>query len=160
MIEKADVGIILGASVYSDKRVSPVVNDRIESAVLLYKNKKVGRLLISGDHAERYYNEVDTIKFWLLKNDIPLSDIYIDPSGFSTYESVYRAKKVFNVQNAVIITQSFHLPRALYLARYWKISAQGFVADQRIYKHARYFLFREYLARVKDFFYIYVLNQE
>ncbi|MDH4263756.1 MAG: YdcF family protein [Spirochaetia bacterium] len=157
-VKKADVGIILGAAVYSGNRVSTVVGDRIESAIELYREGKVDKLLISGDHAERYYDEVNTIKFWLLKNGIPPGNIEMDPSGFSTYESMCRARNVFNVNSAVIITQSYHLPRALYLARRLGISAQGFGADQRLYKNAKRFLMREYLARAKDFIYIHILK--
>jgi len=154
-INNADAGIILGAAVYSRKRVSTVVSDRIEAAVQLYKMGKIKKILISGDHGERYYDEVNTIKFWLLKNNIPPEDIFLDHSGFSTYESIMRARKIFGLQNVVIITQSYHLPRSLYLAIHWRIIAQGYAADQRIYKKAKWFMIREYLARVKDFFYIH-----
>lgn len=157
-IRKTDAGIILGAAVYSDKRVSHIVNDRIESAVELYKTGKIEKLLISGDHSEKYYDEVNTIKFWLLKNGIPEKDIYMDHAGFSTFESISRSRNVFHLQNAVIITQAFHLPRAVYLAKQYGISAQGFVADQRSYKNIRWFIIREALARVKDFFYVHVIN--
>jgi len=152
---KAEVAIILGASVYPGKRVSSVVNDRIESAVRLYEAGKVKKILVSGDHRERYYDEVNTIKYWLLKSHVPLSDIYMDHSGFSTGESIYRARVLFGFDNAIVVTQAFHLPRALYLARYWGISARGFSADRRIYKSARWFMAREYLARVKDFYYVH-----
>jgi len=150
-MKNSAVGIILGASVYPGRRVSPVVSDRIDSAVMLYKKGKVRKLLISGDHSQKYYDEVNTIKFWLLKNEIPPRDIYMDHSGFSTHESINRARKIFKIKNVIIITQAFHLPRALYLAKRQGISAQGYVADQRMYKNSLWFNLREYLARVKDF---------
>lgn len=157
-IKTSDTGIVLGASVYSGGRVSRIVNDRIESAVRLYREGKVKHLLVTGDHRGKYYDEVSTIKLWLIKSKIPVEKIIMDDGGVSTYESIYRAARNHNIKKAIIITQRYHLPRALYIANRYGISAQGFVADQKSYTHVFWFYVREYLARVKDFFYTLFLN--
>jgi len=157
-IKKSETGIILGAAVYGNKYASPIVLDRIITAANLYKAGKVRNLLISGDHRQKYYNEVRVIKNLLLARNIPEKDIMLDHSGFSTYESIFRAKNVFGVKDAVIITQSFHLPRAVFLAQRQGMDAQGFCADRRVYRNNLWYIFREYLARVKDFFYVDVFR--
>jgi vancomycin permeability regulator SanA len=149
-ISSSETGIILGASVYKDK-VSVIVKDRIDTAVNLYNHKKVSKILISGDKTERFYNEVKTIKLWLNKANIPDKDILLDYSGFSTYESMFRAAKRLKIKNAIIISQKYHLPRAVYIARSFGINSQGLSADRVTYKKIVWYEFREIFARLKDF---------
>ncbi len=154
----AQAAILLGAGVYSGRRVSPVVYDRILAAVELYRSGRVGKILISGDHGTPYYDEVNTIHHWLRKKAIPERDIFTDYAGFSTYDSIVRAKEVFEVQTAILVTQEYHLPRALHIASSLGIDAQGLVADRRGYQRIARYTAREIPARVKDFFYVKLLR--
>jgi SanA protein len=156
-ISNSEVGIILGAAVFKE-RVSPVLKDRIVTTVDLYKRGKIKKILVSGDHGQKYYDEVNAIMHWLQKYEIPRSDIITDPSGFSTSESILRAQKIYHVRNAIVITQEFHLPRALYIAANSGMSATGLCADRRRYKNIQWYTVREYLARVKDFFKVRLIN--
>ena len=147
-----DCVIVLGAGVRADNSVSDVLRDRLDTAIELYKNGVVPKLLMSGDHGKKEYDEVNAMKNYVLeKTNIPSDDIFMDHAGFSTYESIYRARDIFEVDKAVIVTQKFHLPRALYIARLLGINAVGVEADMHRYKGYKYFEFREFLARVKEF---------
>jgi SanA protein len=150
-IKPAYTAILPGAGVYSNKRVSAIVYDRIIKTVELYKKRKVLRILVTGDHGTRYYDEVNTIKYRLEKLGIPERIIFTDHAGFSTYDSIYRAAAIFQVKSAIIVTQDYHLPRAVYLAGKHNIKAQGYPADRRKYLHILRYRLREYLARIKDF---------
>lgn len=150
-VSNAQVAIILGARIYSNNGVSAVVYDRLIKAVELYKEGKVKKILISGDHGQVEYDEVNTIKSWVLKYGVPEEDIFMDHAGFSTYESMYRAKAIFQIESAIVVTQRFHLARAVYLARKQGITTQGYAADRREYLHMSYNKRREFAARTKDF---------
>lgn len=113
----SDIVMILGASVYSDKNLTPVLRDRAVTALDLYRQGKVKKFLVTGDHTDRYYDEVGPVKEFLLKNGVPERDIHLDDSGIDTYNSMYRAKHIFEVRSMVVVTQNFHLSRAVYLAR-------------------------------------------
>lgn len=154
----AQAAVLLGAGVYSGKRVSPVVYDRIIAAVELYRAGRVGKILVTGDHGTPYYDEVNTIHHWLRKKEVPERDIFTDYAGFSTYDSMVRAREVFAVESAILVTQEYHLPRALHIASSLGIKAQGLVADRREYRHIARYTAREIPARVKDFFYAEVLK--
>jgi len=154
----AQAAVLLGAGVYSGRRVSPVVYDRIIAAVELYRAGRVGKILVTGDHGTPYYDEVNTIHHWLRKKGVPERDIFTDYAGFSTYDSMVRAKEVFAVESAILVTQEYHLPRALHIASSLGIKAQGLVADRREYRHNFRYAAREIPARVKDFYYTEVLK--
>lgn len=157
---EAQTAIVLGARVYSSGNVSAITCDRLLSGVELYKAGKVSKILISGDHGKKEYDEVNTMKHWILRHDVPEEDIFMDHAGFSTYDSMYRAKAVFNVKSAIVVTQDFHIARAVYLARKNGIQASGYPADKRPYLHMMYNQSREFLARVKDFFKVNVFYPE
>ncbi len=142
-------GIILGAKVYSNGGLSGMTKDRADTAIALYQQRKISKLLVSGDHGQKNYDEVNTIKDYLLSKGIPASDIFLDHAGFDTYDSMYRAKKIFQVDSAVVVTQEFHLPRAVFLAREMGITAVGAKADIQNYGHMERVLVREWIARVK-----------
>lgn len=144
--------LVPGAKVYSSGGVSAIVYDRVVKAAELYKKKIVKRILVSGDHGSRYYDEVNTMKKHLVKLGVPERDIFLDHAGFNTYNSVIRAKKIFLVKDLVIITQRFHLSRAVYIARKNGLNAYGYICDRRKYTHKYLNKIREYLARVKSFF--------
>jgi SanA protein len=145
------VAIVLGAKVSSSGTPSDYLQDRLDMAIKLYRNKKIKRFLLSGDHGQTNYDEVNSMKSYLIKQGIPTTEIFLDHAGFDTYSTMVRAKKVFQVNDAIIVTQEFHLPRAVYLARSKGIQAYGVIADKRIYIALKTLKIREVLARVKAF---------
>ncbi len=146
---KADAAIVLGARVYQSGALSPVLADRLDTGIQLYKEGKVKKLLLTGDHGQTTYDEVNNMRLYALGQGVPEEDIFMDHAGFSTYESMYRARDVFQVKTAVIVTQEFHLPRALYIARALGLKASGVRADKREYIGEDYLRFRELLANTK-----------
>lgn len=141
--------IVLGASVSKDGDLSPVLADRIQTAIELYHSGKVQRFLLSGDHGRKQYDEVNSMKYFLLANGISSKDIFLDHAGFDTYNSLVRAKKIFDVDKAIIVTQNFHLPRAVYIGRSIGLDTYGVKADKREYRNMYKLQFRELFANVK-----------
>lgn len=123
------VALVLGASVYSDGTLSPMLEQRAKTAYDLYKSGLVKKLLVSGDNRAPSYNEVIPIRKYLLESGVPAEDIFTDFAGLNTYDSVYRAKKIFGVHDLLVVTQSFHLPRAIYAARHVGLNAYGVSAN-------------------------------
>ena len=123
-----EVAIVLGASVI-DGKPSPILAARADMAIQLFEDGKVSKILVSGDNGELTHDEVTPVREYLLAAGIPDSDIFLDHAGFDTYSSMYRAIKVFDATSATIVTQDFHLPRALYIARHLGLTAYGVVAD-------------------------------
>ena len=121
--------LVLGARVWSNGEMSDIFKDRVKTAINLYKENKINKILVSGDHGSVGYNEVGAAKKYLLENSIPKEDIFLDHAGFDTYDSVYRARDIFEAKSLVIVTQNFHLPRALYIAKALGVSACGVSAD-------------------------------
>ncbi len=148
-IPSAKTGIILGASVHSDGKLSPILEDRVETAYQLYKQNKIENFLVSGDHRTDDYDEVNAIKNYLLKKGVPPEDITLDHAGFDTYDSMFRAKAVFAIEDAIVITQKFHLPRSLYIARNLDVKYKGFEAAPRAYTSSETIKRREQLANFK-----------
>ena len=151
-----DCALVLGARVYKSGALSPMLADRVLTGVELYKNGVVPKLIMSGDYENKDYDEVGPMKDFALGQGVPNQDIDIDPAGFSTYDSMYRAKNVFAVRRVIIVTQKFHLYRAVYIARAIGIDAYGIIADRRDYQNLWYNSVRESLARVKDFFVVLI----
>lgn len=149
VVPHAQTGIVLGAKVYTDGRLSDITRDRAQTAIDLYEAGKIDKILVSGDHGQEEYDEVNTIKDYLISNGIPDTVIFLDHAGFDTYDSIYRAKSIFLVESAIIVSQDFHLPRALYLADQLDLDAVGFSADMREYRGAARNDLREVVARVK-----------
>ena len=148
--EDYEYAIVLGASVVNG-RLSHMLEDRIKPAVSLYKSGKVSKLLLSGDYQSDDYNEVGAMRRYALESGIPDEDILLDYSGFSTYETVSRAKKLFGIDRAVIVTQRYHLYRALHIARSFGMDAVGADAALRGYRGQIFRNMREILALDKDF---------
>lgn len=151
-LEKAQCVIVLGAKVYSEDSLCAVLQDRVDYAIRIYKTGKAEKLLFTGDHGRTEYDEVNAMMNYAVLEGVPKEDIFLDHAGFSTYESMYRAKEVFCVSNAIIVTQKFHISRAVYTAERMGIEAKGVNSDPRKYLNATYDALRESLARVKDFF--------
>ena len=145
-----DCILVLGCQVKADGVPSHMLEDRLRRGVELYKNQTAPKLLMSGDHGQDNYNEVGTMKQYAINAEIPSSDVFMDHAGFSTYESLYRAKEIFGVQKVVIVTQEYHLYRALYIAEQMGIEAYGVSADYRTYWGQTKREIREILARCKD----------
>ena len=149
-LENVDCIIVLGAGIWGDKP-SPMLEDRLLQAIQLYKNNVSSKIIMSGDHGKQNYDEVNIMKDFAIENGIPSEDIFMDHAGFSTYESIYRAKEIFGVKKIVVVTQKYHLYRALYIAKKFDIEVYGVGADPRQYVGATYRELREILARDKDF---------
>ncbi len=147
----ADCVLVLGAKVYSDGRLSHMLEDRMSFGVDLYKSGAGRKILASGDHGQTEYDEVNSMKQYAVDNGVPAGDVFLDHAGFSTYESMYRARDVFQVKKVVIVTQGYHLYRAVYNARALGLEAYGVASDPRTYVKEVYNNVREFLARVKDF---------
>jgi SanA protein len=138
-----------------------MLEDRVVSAVELYKAGKVKKLLMSGDNSERYYDEVSAMRKRALELGVPSDDVVRDFAGFRTYDSVYRAKEVWDLKDMTIVTQRFHLPRSLFLADKLGVDADGYVADKRKYGElsVKKVRIREFWARAMAVADIYVFNQ-
>ena len=149
-VDHAQVAIVLGALVYAKPgKLSPVLQDRVDTAIALYKAGKVDRLLMTGDHGQQNYDEVNSMRVYAEAKGVPDEHIFLDHAGFNTYDSMARARRVFMVDSAVVVTNQFHLDRSVFLARSQGIKAQGVVADMRPYSDANYNDQREFLARCK-----------
>jgi len=141
--------IILGASVHADGKLSPILKDRVDTAIKLFRNHKVEKFLVTGDHRSDDYNEVAAMVGYLEDKGIDKNLIISDHAGLDTYDSMYRAGNVFGVENAIVVTQEFHLPRALFIASNLGFDYLGFPADQRAYKTEYRLKQREKLANFK-----------
>ena len=145
-----DCIIILGAGIVEDKP-SHMLEDRLSEGIKLYQNNISDKIIMSGDHGREEYDEVNVMKNYAIQKGIPSENIFMDHAGFSTYESIYRARDIFKAKKVVIVTQKYHLYRALYIANQLGIEAYGVGADPRQYVGKIYREIREILARNKDF---------
>ncbi len=142
--------VVLGAKVHKGGRLSDMLRDRMDTAIALYRDGKVSKLLLSGDDSGEW-GEVTYMKAYAIQNGIPEEAILEDPEGYSTYETMYRAKKVYGLDSIVAVTQKYHLYRAVYIAKDFGMQATGAPADLDVYSGQLYRDFREILARIKDF---------
>ena len=149
-LKNVDCILILGAGIWGDKP-SPMLQDRLDEGVKLYKEGIASKIIMSGDHGREEYDEVNIMKEYAINKGVPSEDIFMDHAGFSTYESIYRAKEIFDADNIVIVTQEYHLYRALYIADKLDINAHGVNSDPRKYSGQTFRELREILARNKDF---------
>ena len=150
-IEDIDCILILGAGIRGNNP-SPMLEDRLLEGISLYQNKVSPKILASGDHMSKYYDEVNVMKDFLVGHKIPSQDVFMDHAGISTYDSIYRAKYIFEAKKVVIVTQKYHLHRALYIAKNLGLEAYGIASNPRPYRNQFIREIREYLARTKDFF--------
>ncbi len=150
-----DCILVLGAGVWGE-RPSHMLEDRLLRSIELYKNGASDRLLMSGDNGRPDYDEVNVMKQFAINAGIPSEHIFMDHAGFSTYESLYRARDIFLAKKIIIVTQDYHLYRALYIAEKLGLDAYGVSSDYRTYIGQEYRDLREILARVKDFFYVII----
>lgn len=148
-----DCILILGCGVLANGEPTAMLTDRLLCGIDLYQRGLAPKIIVSGDHGTIDYDEVNTMKNFCIAHDIPDSDIFMDHAGFSTYESLYRARDIFQADNIIIVSQNYHLYRAVYLAQALKLDAIGVGSDLRNYRGQSYREFREILARNKDFVY-------
>lgn len=146
-----DCILVLGCGVRADGTPSDMLADRLRRGVELYRAGAAPKLLMSGDHGRTAYNEVGAMKEYAVEEGIPSEDVFMDHAGFSTYESLYRAKEIFGAERIIIVTQEYHLYRALYIAEEMGLEAWGVDADYRAYMGQTVREVREVLARAKDF---------
>jgi SanA protein len=139
---KSQVVLIPGAAILKNGSPSPIFLDRVDTAIELYKSGKASKILVSGDNSTLSHNEVNPVRLYLLSKDIPDQDIFLDHAGFDTYSTMYRARDIFGVSSILISTQSFHLPRAVFIARWLGIKAYGVDSDEG------HILFRNYVREM------------
>jgi SanA protein len=147
-VPQARVAIVFGAGLYRDGSAGPVLSDRVETAVQLYEQGKVEKLLMSGDNRFIEYNEPEAARQYALQRGVPDEDIVLDYAGRRTYDTCYRAKHIFGVDEAILVTQAFHMPRALFLCNWFGVESTGVESDNRYFlKRSRaYWNFRETFA--------------
>ena len=151
----APVILVLGAGLTSDGVPSDILRDRLTVALALYNEQRGEKILCSGDNGQEQYDEVNAMRIWLLEHGVAAEDIFLDHAGFDTYSTMVRASQVFGVTDAIVITQDFHLPRALYGAYAQGIHVQGVSASLQPYVKESLFTFREIPARIKMFFTVF-----
>lgn len=149
--EKADCILILGAGV-KDGKPKPMLRDRLLAGIELYKSGAAEKIIMSGDHGRADYDEVNVMRAFALEQGVSAEDIFLDHAGFSTYDSVYRAKNIFGAENIIIVSQKYHLYRALYISEKLDVKAAGVSANLNTYGGQLKRDIREIIARDKDFF--------
>ena len=149
-LQDIDCIVVLGAGVWGENP-SPMLEDRLLEGIKLYENNVAPKIIMTGDHGREEYDEVNVMKKFAMDKGVPSGDIFMDHAGFSTYESLYRAKEIFEADKVVIVTQEYHLYRALHIANELGIEAYVVNSDPRQYVGATYREIREILARNKDF---------
>ena len=148
--ERYDCILVLGAGVWEGNKPSPMLEDRLLKSIQLYQAGIAPKIIMSGDHGTESYDEVNVMKKYAIDHGVPSEDIFMDHAGFSTYDSVYRAIHIFEVKKVLVVTQEYHLYRALYIAKQLDLSADGVAAEKIAYSNQWIRDLREVLARDKD----------
>lgn len=149
---KADCIMVLGAGIRDDETPTPMLKDRLDTGILLYELGIAPKLLLTGDNGQVGHNEIHVMLNYVKKAGVPEEDIFCDHAGFSTYDSMYRAQSIFGVSSLVVVTQTYHEYRSLYVGEKLGMTVKGVSADQMKYSGQAMREIREVLARVKDFF--------
>lgn len=157
--KKDDCIIVLGAAVKADASPSAMLKDRLDMAVNIFEDGATDILLMSGDNGQIEYNEVAAMKSYAISEGVSENNVYLDYAGFSTYESMYRLRDVFEADSAIVVTQKYHLYRALYVGEKLGLDVIGVAAEEKDYSGQFVRDIREVFARVKDFFYVIVDKQ-
>lgn len=146
------VAIVFGAKVWDDKSPSSVLYDRVVTAVELYRAGRVEKILMSGDNPVENYDEPTAMKETAVRLGVPESDIVLDFAGRRTYDTCYRAREIFEIQKAILVTQEFHQARALYLCNNLGVDSIGITGDRRKYEAEKYWKFREFFSAASAWF--------
>ena len=151
-----DTVIVLGAGVRPDGNPCDILMDRLDTGAKVYVRRISKTILLTGENSGEDYNELKVMRNWIMNKytevNVREQDLLIDNCGFCTFDSMYRAKNVFNIKSAIISTNKYHLPRAIYIARKLGIDAYGIASDMREYDRMKEYKMRELLAQIKDFF--------
>ncbi|MGJ1436221.1 SanA/YdcF family protein [Sphingobacterium siyangense] len=147
-VPRTNVAIIFGAGI-NGNQPSRYLKDRLDAGISLYKNHKVDKILLSGDNGRDEYDELSVMKLYCQKNGIDTTKIYIDYAGFDSYSTMYRAKYIFNVDTAILVSQKYHLNRCVYLGDKLGIKSFGYSADRGAYPGYKYYVLREKLSVTK-----------
>lgn len=147
----ADCIIVLGAGILDENTPSKMLNDRLLQGIELYRMGAADKIIMSGDHGRAEHDEVNLMKSFAVERGVPSEDVFMDHAGFSTYESMYRARDIFQAKKVIIVTQRYHLYRSIYDARSLGLEAYGVASDPREYAGQFFREARELLARCKDF---------
>ena len=150
-VPECDAIMVLGAFVYSSGAPSPVLRDRLDYGYELYSQGIAAKILVSGDHGKKDYDEVNAMKKYLVAKGVPSEDIFMDHAGFNTYDSMFRAKEIFCINSMMISTQDFHMNRSVFIARKLGIDAFGYPCEDKPIYPMLTLKIRESLARVKAF---------
>ena len=148
--EKADCILVLGAAVYDNGTLSYMLKDRLDYGIELYKQGAAPKMIMSGDHGREDYDEVNAMKDYAISRGVPSEDIFMDHAGFSTYDSMYRAKEIFGAESVIAVTQKYHLYRALYIGDKLGINVFGVSSDRQEYAGQFQREIRETIGRCKD----------
>ena len=140
------VAVVFGAAVYGNGRLSAVLRDRVDTAIDLYRNGQVSHIIMSGDNRSIHYDEPGAMMEYAIRQGVAAADVTADRAGHRTYDTCYRARHVFDVRQAVLVTQAFHLPRALMTCEGLGIDVVGAMADKQPYRGARWYELRETAA--------------
>jgi SanA protein len=157
---KRPVAIVFGAGIRADGGLSPMLQDRMDTAIALYKAGKVRKLLVSGDNRFANYNEPGRMYDYAVSRGVPARDVARDYAGRRTYDTCYRAAAVFGVTDAVLVTQRFHLPRAIFTCRNLGVDSIGFSADRRAYLSNSYYRLRDAFATVRAWWDVKIARPE
>ncbi len=157
-VPSAPVAIVFGAGLQSNGSPSPLLAHRLDAAIALYKRGKVQTLLMTGDNRSKYYDEPGAMRRYAVERGVPASRISVDRYGLRTYDSAYRARHVFGITRALVVTQGYHMPRALYLANTLGIDADGYVAGHNSYVDQDYYELREAAALVETWYEVHALK--
>ena len=146
------VAIVFGAKVWENGEPSHALYDRVITAIELYRAGRVKKILMSGDNRSENYDEPTAMRATAVKLGVPASDVVLDFAGRRTYDTCFRAKEIFEVQKAIIVTQEFHQTRAIYLCNNLGVDSIGITANRRRYEGERYWAFREFFSRASAWF--------
>ena len=148
----ADCILVLGCGIEDEETPSPMLKDRLDVGIELYKQGVAPKILLSGDNGTEHHNEIHVMLKYAKEAGIPDKDIFCDHAGFSTYDSMYRAGSIFNARRVIVVTQTYHQYRALYIGDKLGLDVMGVASDQETYFGQSFRESREILARIKDFF--------
>ncbi len=154
------VALVFGGGIYSDGRLTPMLQDRMDAAIGLYKAGKVRKLLVSGDNRFLDYDEPGRMFDYAVAHGVPAKDVVRDYAGRRTYDTCYRAGAIFGVRQAILVTQRFHLYRAMYTCDSLGLDVVGLAADQRLYGNESYYWFRDAVATLAAWFDVTILRPE
>jgi SanA protein len=148
-VPKTEVGIIFGAGINGDKP-SKYLKDRLDAGILLFKSKRINKILLSGDNGNDEHDELTVMKKYCFANGVDTTKIYIDYAGFDTYSTMFRAKAIFKVESSILVSQKYHLNRAVYIGNKLGVNSVGYAANVGTYNGYKYVCFREYFSVFKS----------